>query len=80
MEGDRILTMGGRTMGTISKRPDGYKHLLLMAAVLTGIMMIGMPQRTAAENVQENLQVQEAETIITQAASTWQNFMQDPDL
>jgi lipid-binding SYLF domain-containing protein len=50
-----------------------------MVAVLTGIMMIGTPQRsTAAENVQEN--VYEAEKIINQATLTWQHFMQDPDL
>ena len=67
-------------MGTVSKRSRGYKRLLLMAAVLTGITMIGMPQHTAAENAQENVQEQEAETIINLAVSTWQNFMLDPDL
>jgi lipid-binding SYLF domain-containing protein len=66
-------------MGIITKRSVGYKHLLLMVAVLTGIMIIGTPQRSpAVENVQEN--VYEAEMIINQATSTWQNFMQDPDL
>ncbi len=66
-------------MGIISNRRGGYKHLLLMVAVLTGITIIGTPQRSsAAENVQEN--VSEAETIINQATLTWQNFMQDLDL
>ncbi len=39
-----------------------------------------MPQRTAAENVQEKVQEQEAEALIDQATLTWHNFMQDPDL
>src|SRR5688572_33285065 len=65
-------------MGTILRKSGWFKQLLLMTAILAG--MIGMPQRTSAENVQENVQRQEAETIINQATVTWQNFMQDPDL
>lgn len=42
--------------------------------------MIGMPQRTAAENLQEKSQEQEAMAIINHAIMTWQNFMQDPDM
>ena len=57
-----------------------FKHLLLMTTALAGIMVIGVPQRTSAENVQENVHRQEAESIINQATVTWQNFMQDPDL
>ena len=67
-------------METISKRTDWYKRLLLMVAVVIGVMIIGVPQRTAAENVQEKAQEQEAEAIINQATLTWHNFMQDPDL
>ena len=67
-------------METISKRTDWYKRLLLMVAVVIGVMIIGVPQRTAAENVQEKAQEQEAEVIIKQATLTWHNFMQDPDL
>ena len=65
-------------MRTITKRSDWSGRLLLIAAVATAGMMILMPQRTAAENVQEN--VYEADGIINQATLTWQNFMQDPDL
>ena len=33
------LTIRGRTMGTITKKNDWYKRLLLMAAVLMGTML-----------------------------------------
>jgi lipid-binding SYLF domain-containing protein len=66
-------------METILKR-DWYKRLLIILAIVTGIMMISMPQRTAAENVQEKVQEQEAEAIINLATLTWHNFMHDPDL
>lgn len=65
-------------MGTIMNRNDWSGRLLLIAAVVTAGILTVMPQRTAAENVQEN--VYEAEGIINQATLTWQNFMQDPDL
>jgi len=67
-------------MGTISRKSGCFKQLLLMTTALAGIMVIDMPPPTSAENVQENVQRQEAETIMTQATMTWQNFMQDPDL
>src|SRR3954466_2679470 len=66
-------------MGTISLGRDRYKCLLLIALFLAGMMMI-MSQQTLAETVQEKLQDQEAKTIINHALSTWQNFMQDPDM
>jgi lipid-binding SYLF domain-containing protein len=44
---------------------------LLVATVLTGLVLAGVPQPVSA--------VQEADTIIDQAVSTWQNYMQDPD-
>src|SRR5580765_1499064 len=64
-------------MRTITKRSDSSRRLLLAAVVTVGIMII-MPQRTAAENVQEN--VYEGEMLVNQATVTWQNFMQDPDM
>jgi len=67
-------------METILKRSDWYRRLLFATAVVTGILMIGMPQRTAAENLQEKAQEREAMAIINHATSTWQNFMQDPDM
>ena len=67
-------------METISKRNDWYKRLLVILAVVMGMIMISMPQRTAAENVQEKVQEQEAEAIINQATLAWHNFMHDPDL
>ena len=58
-----------------------YKHLLVSRQQLwPAIIVIGVPHGTSAENVQENVQRQEADTIINQATVTWQNFMQDPDL
>ncbi len=67
-------------MGTISRRNGRYRNLLLMAAALAWVMVIGGPPRAVAENVQDSVQRQEAESIINQATVTWQNFMQDPDL
>ena len=67
-------------METVSQRSNGDRRLLFILAVLMGVMMIGLPQRTAAETAQEAVQEQEAEAIINQAASTWHNFMQDPGL
>jgi lipid-binding SYLF domain-containing protein len=71
-------------METILRRSDWYRRLRFMTAVVTGVVMIGMAQRTAAENVQEQAQEQaqeqEAMAIINHATSTWQNFMQDPDM
>ena len=66
-------------METISKRKDRDKCLFFILATLMGVMMMGLPQRTTAENVQEKVQEQ-AEALIDQATLTWQNFMQDPDL
>lgn len=65
-------------MGTIWKK--SHKLLLIMAVFLTGSTIIGIPQHTSAENIRENVQEQEAETIINQSVATWQSFMQDPDL
>jgi SH3 domain-containing YSC84-like protein 1 len=65
-------------MGTILRGRNWYIALLLMAVVLTGMMIV--PQQTSAQPVQEKLQDQEAKTIINHALSTWQNFMQDPDM
>jgi hypothetical protein len=62
-------------MGTISQGRDLYKCLLFVA-----VMMIVMPQLTAAEKVQEKSQEQEAMAIINHATSAWQNLMQDPDM
>src|SRR5215510_16427105 len=74
------FTMGGRTTKTILiKRSDWYKRLLLTTAV-AGVMMIGMPPFIAAENLQEKSQEQEAMAVINHAISTWQNFMNDPDM
>lgn len=70
-------------METISKRNDRYNRLLVILTVVMGLITIGMPQRTAAENiekVQERVQEQEAEAIISQATLAWHNFMHDPDL
>ena len=67
-------------METILKRSDWYSGLLFMTAVVTGAMIIGLPQWTAAENLQEKAKEQEARAIINHATSTWQNFMQDPDM
>ena len=61
------------------KRSDWYKRLLLTTAV-AGVMMIGMPPFIAAENLQEKSQEQEAMAVINHAISTWQNFMNDPDM
>ena len=65
-------------MGAISQGRDLYKCLLLTAVGLTGMMI--MPHQILAETVQEKLQDQEAKTIINHALSTWQNFMQDPEM
>src|SRR6185295_18925436 len=67
-------------METILKKSNWYRRLLFTTAVVIGILMIGMPQRTAAENLQEKAQEGEAMAIINHATSTWQNFMQDPDM
>jgi SH3 domain-containing YSC84-like protein 1 len=67
-------------MEPISKRNDWNKRLVFILAAVVGILLIGMPQRTAAENIQEKAQEQEAEAVINQATLTWHNFMQDPDL
>ena len=75
------FTIGGQTMKTITERSHWSRPLLLLAAVVTTGMMTIMPQRTAAENVQEYInEADEAEWIIKQATMTWQNFMQDPDM
>src|SRR5215813_7728274 len=75
------FTIGGQTMKTITKRSHWSRPLLLLAAVVTAGMMTIMPQRTAAENVQEYInEADEAGWIIKQATMTWQNFMQDPDM
>ena len=66
-------------METILKRDDRDKCLFFILAALMGVMMIRLPQRTAAENVQEKVQEQ-AEALIDQATLTWQNYMQNPDL
>jgi SH3 domain-containing YSC84-like protein 1 len=66
-------------METIPKRNDRNTCQFFILAALIGVMMIGLPQRTAAENVQEKVQEQ-AEALIDQATLTWRNFMQDPDL
>ena len=66
-------------MRSLSEGRDLYKCLLLLAVVLMG-MMIVMPQPKAAETVQEKTQEQEAMAIINHATSTWQSFMQDPDM
>lgn len=70
-------------METISKRNERYQRLLVILTVVMGMITISMPQRTAAENiekVQERVQEQEAEAIISQAILAWHNFMHDPDL
>ena len=67
-------------MEMILRRSDWYRRLRFITAVVTGVVMIGMAQHTAAENVQEKAQEQEAMAIINHATSTWQNFMQDPDM
>lgn len=66
-------------METVSKQNDGDKRLYFILAALMGVMMIGLPQRAAAENFEEKVQEQ-AEALIDQATLTWHNFMQDPDL
>jgi SH3 domain-containing YSC84-like protein 1 len=66
-------------MEPISKR-NWDKRLVCILATVMGIILIGMPLRTAAENIQEKAQEQEAEAVINQATLTWHNFMQDPDL
>ena len=53
-------------METVLQRSEWYRRLLFMTAVVTGVMMIGMPQRT----IQGKLQEQEAVAIINQATST----------
>ena len=45
-----------------------------MAAVPMMIMITGLPQSTFGEDVKETDQ------ILNQAATTWQNFMQDPEM
>jgi len=68
-------------MGINSKRSDWYGRLLFMPAIVIGVMMIAMPPRIAAENIEEPIQEQEEPVwIINHATLTWQNFMQDPDL
>jgi len=67
-------------MEIFSKRNGWDKRQPVILAVVMGIMMMSMPHRIAAENVQERVQEQEAEAIINQATLTWQNFMHDPDL
>jgi lipid-binding SYLF domain-containing protein len=67
-------------MEIFSKRNGRDKRQPVILAVVMGIMMMSMPHRIAAENVQERVQEQEAEAIINQATLTWQNFMHDPDL
>jgi SH3 domain-containing YSC84-like protein 1 len=66
-------------MKSMSKRTVWYKRLLVILAALMGVILIGLPQRTAAESFQEKVQEQ-AEMLIDQATLTWHNFMQDPDL
>ena len=67
-------------MEPMPTRNDWYKRPLFILAVVMGIILIGTPQRTAAENIQEKAQEQEAEAVISQATLTWHNFMRDPDL
>lgn len=67
-------------MEPILKRNDWYKCPLLVLAVMMGIILISVPHRTAAENIQQRAQEQETEAVIKHATLTWHNFMQDPDL
>lgn len=66
-------------METVSQRKNMDKLLFFLLAALMGVMMIGLPQRTAAENRQETVQEQ-TEALIDQATLTWHTFMQDPEL
>lgn len=51
-----------------------FTSWLWIVAVPAMIMMTGLPQTTFGEDVKETDQ------ILNQAATTWQNFMQDPDM
>ena len=51
-----------------------YVCWLWIVPALTAIMVTGFPRSTSAEDVKETDQ------ILTQAATTWQNFMQDPEM
>ena len=56
-------------METVSKRNNGDRRLLFILAVLTGVMTIGLPQRTAAETAQETVQEQHYGNEIQRATS-----------
>ncbi|MGE0276377.1 MAG: lipid-binding SYLF domain-containing protein [Nitrospiraceae bacterium] len=60
----------------MDKRLHGSRIMswLWIVAVPMMIMITGLPQSTFAEDVKETDQ------ILTQAATTWQNFMQDPEM
>ena len=51
-----------------------FTSWLWMVAVPTMMLMTALPQTTFGEDVKETDQ------ILNQAATTWQNFMQDPDM
>lgn len=59
-----MLELGGK----------GHSCLVMMGAVFLAIIISSGPKSSFAETIQE------AETVIQQAGSTWQDFMQDPDL
>ncbi|MEX5217670.1 MAG: lipid-binding SYLF domain-containing protein [Nitrospira sp.] len=60
----------------MDKRLHGSRIMswLWIVAVPMMIMITGLPQSTFAEDVKETDQ------ILNQAATTWQNFMQDPEM
>lgn len=51
-----------------------FMSWLWVIAVPTMIMTTGLPQTTFGEDVKET------EQVLSQAATTWQNFIQDPDM